>query len=146
MLSGEVESLPARHQQHQFRACAVQLRHELGRLEHVLAVVDREQQSPAGQVTAQRLARALARHLCDGKRACDRRSNIVRAAHASELDPAHPVTKRRAERAYYLERETRLADTPRARERHQPRIGTCKEPAHRCELFLSPDQRDLRPR
>jgi hypothetical protein len=86
----------------------------------VLDVVEDEQHILDREKARHRLLAGLARHSNDRQRLDDRRRDILRPAYGRQRDEPGTVGEVRLGRATRLNRQARLADPARARERKQP--------------------------
>ena len=88
--------------------------------QHVLEVVDHQQQVLGGQEALGGLVGGLAREHDDRERLDDRRGHVLGPLQRGERDEVRAVGEVRLDRARGLQRQARLADPARAREGEQP--------------------------
>ena len=115
------QRLPAGRQDPQVITGRHQLRAQPGsRAEHVLAVIQHQQQLLAGQYPGQRPGERRPRLLPDPQRHRDHRRNLFRVAHRGQLHQPHPVREPARHLPGHLTGQPGLARTPRPGHRHQP--------------------------
>jgi hypothetical protein len=96
---------------------AAQLRR---RADHLLAVIQHQQQLPPGQRARQRIGRRHRGQLPDPKRRRHRRRHLRRILHRRQLGQPHPVSEPASRLPGYLADQPRLPGTPGTGHRHQP--------------------------
>ena len=105
--------------------------------EHVLEVVEHEQQVLGGQKALGGLVCRLAREHDDRKRLDNRRRHILGPLQRGERDEVRAVGEVRLHRARRLQRQARLADPARAREGEQPHIAVAKPVGDRPHIVVT---------
>ena len=108
--------------------------------QHLLEVVEHEQELLVAQVLDQRLERALARLLAQAERLRDRRHDELRLADRRELDEGRAVREPLAHAGGELEREPGLAGAAGADQRQQAHVVAREQLAGLGELALAPDE------
>jgi hypothetical protein len=120
-LSGDAQGFAARRQDRQLRRRAEQHVREPGRRrQQVLAVVEDEQQCAASDEVDQGVDDVLCRQRPHVQRICHGVGDEPPICDRSELDERSSRLERRLDRAPELQRQSRLADASRPRERQQP--------------------------
>src|SRR4051794_34642131 len=131
VLAGKVQRLPAGDQRLQPGKSREQVAEPRRGVEHLLEVVEDQQQPPV-------------RHLLDDRvagpdRARDRRQHELGIAQALQRDPEHAVRRVGGEVRRQLNGEPRLPGSARAGQRYESMRA--EEPARLVELLPAPDQR-----
>ena len=116
-----------------------QPRDERSGLQHVLEVVDAEQQLAARHERLQGVLDLRARRLAQAERLRHRRGHERRLAQRRQLDEGRAVAVAIPQLLDQLQREPRLARPARAGQRHQPRAALEQLP-HPVQLRAAPDQ------
>nr|WP_254431221.1 hypothetical protein [Agromyces sp. Marseille-P2726] len=108
-------------------------------LDHLLDIVQHEQQPPIGQCRAELLVERAISGVPDAERLSNRRDHEVRVAHRSEIHEGRAVRVRRLDRASGSDCQATLADASRTGDRHQPSSVDSEHPDDRVELDLAPE-------
>ena len=122
------------------RTRGVELRDELGRVEHVFEVVDHQQHSLVQQTAVERSGWALPAQWSKPERARERGGDVLGPTDSRKLHPTCTVRKGGFDRMADGLCEPGLADTARARESHQSRFSFTQEPTNRLNLCPSTDR------
>jgi hypothetical protein len=138
-LAREVERRAARDQQLQPRGARAEPRDGGRRGEHLLEVVEDEQQLLVAQVAVERLEDRLPRLLAQADRPRDRRRDQLPVAHGRERDEEDAVRELLDDVGSELQREPRLPGAARARERQRPQ-AVRQQRRRLLELALTADQ------
>ena len=121
VLAGDTERLPGRgHDPDATGPGEERADRRRGHLEDVLAVVDHEQELPAGEGLGQRVDEGCITLRRDTEHGRDRRGHRVRVADRRELDEPDPVRELGCELGAGLDREPGLADAADAGQGHEP--------------------------
>ena len=115
------------------------VRERRGLCEHVLAVVEHEQQRPRGEEVGHGVAEVLRREGADVERGCDCLRHEPRVCQGAELDEHGTGLKRCLGAPCELKCEARLADAAGPRQREQPRAP--EEGSQLGELAAASDER-----
>ena len=139
-LAGDGERLAARRRHADLRARLEQGRGDRGRaVEHLLAVVETDEQPPVAELPGQRRERSLDRldqHAGGGRHLVGHRP-VLRDA--GEVDPPDAVTPAADLLGEGVDRQPRLAAAARADERHRPLVG--EQPVQLVQLVAAADER-----
>ena len=133
LLAGQAQHLAARHEHVQARARGEQRRDVVGRVGHVLEVVEHEQERAVGDVPGDVLLGA--------ERLRDGRQDELRVVERRERHPEDAVREAVGRGARRLQREACLADAARAGERQQARLARAQEVGERVELAGAAEER-----
>ena len=121
LLAGDVQGAPARRHDREAGAGAQELRHERGRRDHVLEVVEDEQAGPRREVLHEQLEGGADAAVGQPDRTRDRARHESRLGERLERDEPRPVRIPVRGRRGDLERQARLADPAGPGEREQAR-------------------------
>ena len=115
----EREPFAARRQHHHPSARADQLLDQFcGRVQHVFAVVDHQQQLLGQEKLGQGLHQRLSRPRREPECGSERTDHVVGIAYRRQLDQPGAIPEPRLQFRGDLQRQTRLADTTHSRQRH----------------------------
>ena len=143
-LGTEEQPLPARHEQPE-PGTRAQRRDQVGsRGQHVLAVVDHEQQLLAGQRTAHAAGQRAAWRVAQAEGPRDLRDHHAGIADRGEVDEHDPVVEPEGHRAGGGDGEPGLADAGRPGQREQAGVGSGQRAFQVGELGLAADKRQRR--
>jgi hypothetical protein len=142
LLAGEIQRLAACCQYRQPRAASEEARDERCRFEHVLEVVDDQQEFFGFECSQQRLLDRLARERGERERLTDGGWHVLRASDRRQFDPGSSVLEPRHCDTRKFQREPRLADPARSDQRHEARTAGADQGDHLVGFTLPSEQRD----
>ena len=123
-LPGDTQRFPAGGQHpHVVGAEQQPAAHLRGRADHLLAVVQHQQQLPSGQRAGQRVGRRYHGQVMDAQRRGHRGRHRFRSRTAASSASQHPVGEAAGHPLGHLACEPRLPGTTRPGQRHQPVFG-----------------------
>ena len=146
MLAVQVQHNPAADEDLQPRPGRQQLGQQRRGLEHLLEVVDHQQELPVAQVRLQLLQGRPVAPLGDVERRGERRGHQRRVAHGGQGDEGRAVGERRLEGARHRQRQARLADAAGPPQGDEPDARALQQLADGGGLALAADQRGQRRR
>ena len=140
LLAANAKGGPARHQYRQFRGRRQELREHGGPVQHLLEVVQQQQEPSPSQVLVECLPhRSFPALLANRERCGDRGHEQSGIGHRCEVDEKRPVREVASDRAGGFQSETRLAGAPRPGDGEQ--AGRRQQRCHLCDLRLAADER-----
>ncbi len=144
-LSNDAKGRPARHEHSEPRRMLQEGGYERRCRQQPLEVVEHEQRVAVGEV-GRDCGRQVAALLREPEGRCDRRTDQPGVLERGKVDEERSSGQLRGELACDLDRESRLSDASRPRERHQAAVRFAERSTHGGNLESPPDQPGQRPR